>query len=73
MVLNSVKPRAVTFGLDPTKTSPYKFYQFWLNTSDADAKTYIRIFTLFDEETIKALEVEQDAAPHLAYAAKSFS
>src|ERR1700759_4961085 len=38
--------------LDPEKTSPYKFYQFWLNTSDADAKTYIRIFTLFDEGTI---------------------
>jgi len=51
--------------LDPEKTSPYKFYQFWLNTSDADAKTYIRIFTLFDEVTIKALETEQDAAPHL--------
>ncbi len=50
--------------LDPAKTSPYKFYQFWLNTSDDDAKSYIRIFTLFDEETIKALEAEQDAAPH---------
>ncbi|SDS30161.1 tyrosyl-tRNA synthetase [Mucilaginibacter mallensis] len=51
--------------LDPEKTSPYKFYQFWLNTSDADAKTYIRIFTLFDQDTIIALETEQDAAPHL--------
>jgi len=51
--------------LDAEKTSPYKFYQFWLNTSDEDAKTYVRIFTLFDEETIKALETEQDAAPHL--------
>jgi len=51
--------------LDPEKTSPYKFYQFWLNTSDADAKTYIRIFTLFDEATINGLETEQDAAPHL--------
>lgn len=51
--------------LDAAKTSPYKFYQFWLNTSDEDAKAYIRIFTLFDEETIKALETEQDAAPHL--------
>ncbi|WP_100342854.1 tyrosine--tRNA ligase [Mucilaginibacter auburnensis] len=50
--------------LDRAKTSPYKFYQFWLNTSDDDAKSYIRIFTLFDEETIKALEAEQDAAPH---------
>ena len=51
--------------LDAEKTSPYKFYQFWLNTSDEDAKTYIRIFTLFDKETIEALEAEQDAAPHL--------
>jgi len=51
--------------LDAAKTSPYKFYQFWLNTSDDDAKAYIRIFTLFDEETIKALETEQEAAPHL--------
>jgi tyrosyl-tRNA synthetase len=51
--------------LDPEKTSPYKFYQFWLNTSDADAKTYIRIFTLFDEAIINALETEHDVAPHL--------
>jgi tyrosyl-tRNA synthetase len=59
--------------LDPEKTSPYKFYQFWLNTSDADAKTYVRIFTLFDEETIKALEAEQDAAPHLRVLQKSLA
>nr|WP_294793351.1 tyrosine--tRNA ligase [uncultured Mucilaginibacter sp.] len=51
--------------LDAAKTSPYKFYQFWLNTSDEDAKAYIRIFTLFDEQTIKAIEAEQEAAPHL--------
>ncbi|MDR3694255.1 tyrosine--tRNA ligase [Mucilaginibacter sp.] len=51
--------------LDAEKTSPYKFYQFWLNTSDDDAKTYIRIFTLFNKEIIEALEAEQDAAPHL--------
>src|SRR6201996_78294 len=51
--------------LDSKKTSPYKFYQFWLNTSDEDAKTYIRIFTLFDQQTIEALEAEQNAAPHL--------
>jgi len=50
--------------LDTAKTSPYKFYQFWLNTSDEDAKSYIRIFTLFDQDTIKELEAEQDAAPH---------
>ena len=50
--------------LDPAKTSSYQFYQFWLNTSDSDAKTWIRIFTLFDKETIEALEAEQEAAPH---------
>jgi tyrosyl-tRNA synthetase len=51
--------------LDPEKTSPYKFYQFWLNTSDEDAKAYIRIFTLFDKKTIEALEAEHAVAPHL--------
>lgn len=51
--------------LDPEKTSPYKFYQFWLNTSDEDAKSYIRIFTLFDKEAIEALEAEHAGAPHL--------
>ncbi|MFB9845538.1 tyrosine--tRNA ligase [Mucilaginibacter ginsenosidivorans] len=50
--------------LDPEKTSPYKFYQFWLNTSDEDAKSYIRIFTLFDREAIEALEAEHALAPH---------
>ncbi|MGF7080044.1 tyrosine--tRNA ligase [Mucilaginibacter sp. UYCu711] len=59
--------------LDPAKTSPYKFYQFWLNTSDEDAKTYIRIFTLFDEPTIKDLEAEQDAAPHLRVLQKALA
>ena len=38
--------------LDPEKTSPYKFYQYWMNTSDEDAKNFIKIFTLFSEETI---------------------
>ncbi|HVS92970.1 MAG TPA: tyrosine--tRNA ligase [Mucilaginibacter sp.] len=51
--------------LDPAKTSPYKFYQFWLNTSDEDAKAYIRTFTLFDKETIEALEADHATAPHL--------
>ncbi|GAB2691807.1 tyrosine--tRNA ligase [Mucilaginibacter koreensis] len=51
--------------LDPAKTSPYKFYQFWLNASDDDAKNFIRIFTLFDEATIVALEQEHEAAAHL--------
>jgi len=50
--------------LDPAKTSPYKFYQFWLNTTDADAKSWIRIFTLKTREQIEELEREHDLAPH---------
>lgn len=46
-------------------TSPYKFYQFWLNVSDDDAKKYIKIFTALDKETIEALIAEHEAAPHL--------
>ena len=51
--------------LDARYTSPYKFYQFWLNVSDDDAKRYIKIFTLLDRETIEKLIVEHDEAPHL--------
>lgn len=51
--------------LDKSRTSPYKFYQFWLNASDDDAKTYIRIFTLFTKEEIETLEAEHVKAPHL--------
>jgi len=49
--------------LDPKRTSPYKFYQFWLNASDADVSTYIRIFTLMTSEEIDALEAEQKQDP----------
>ena len=51
--------------LDPRYTSPYKFYQFWLNVSDEDAKRYIKIFTLLDRETIEALIARHEEAPHL--------
>jgi tyrosyl-tRNA synthetase len=51
--------------LDPEKTSPYAFYQFWLNCSDEDSKKYIRIFTLLRQEEIAALELEHEQAPHL--------
>ena len=51
--------------LTADKTSVYKFYQFWLNTTDIDAENYIKIFTFLDEETIKALIVEHQIAPHL--------
>lgn len=50
--------------LDPERTSPYEFYQYWMRSSDDDVKNYIRIFTLKDEEEILALEKEHDAAPH---------
>ena len=51
--------------LDPEKTSPYAFYQFWLNVSDEDASKYIRIFTTLDRNTIESLEKEHMEAPHL--------
>ena len=51
--------------LDPRYTSPYKFYQFWVNISDADAERYIKIFTSLSREEIEALVTEQNAAPHL--------
>lgn len=51
--------------LDPKKTSPYKFYQFWLNASDADAENYIKIFTLFEKEYIDDLIAKHRAEPHL--------
>ena len=50
--------------LDPERTSPYKFYQYWLNASDEDAKTYIKIFTLMTKEEVDALVSEQEQAPH---------
>ena len=50
--------------LDPKKTSPYQFYQFWLNASDDDAKTWIKIFTLLPVAEIDALIQSHDEAPH---------
>lgn len=50
--------------LDPRYTSPYKFYQFWMNVSDEDAGRFIRIFTSLDREEIEALEAEHHEAPH---------
>ncbi len=49
--------------LDPKRTSPYKFYQFWLNVTDEDAKRYIRIFTSLSREEIEGLEKEHEEAP----------
>ncbi|WP_172914123.1 tyrosine--tRNA ligase [Capnocytophaga canis] len=51
--------------LDPEKTSPYKFYQYWLNTSDADAEKYIKIFTMLTQEEVAQLTKQHQEAPHL--------
>ena len=51
--------------LDPRYTSPYKFYQFWLNVSDEDAERYIKIYTMLDKETIDSLIAAHREAPHL--------
>ncbi len=50
--------------LDPDRTSPYQFYQFWLNTSDDDAERYIKIFTILSEEEINTLVAKHKEAPH---------
>jgi len=59
------KTEAGNVWLDPEKTSPYEFYQFWLNTSDEDAEKYIKIFTLLDQEEISSLVERHREAPHL--------
>ena len=51
--------------LDPEKTSPYKFFQYWINTSDADAERYIKIFTMLSKEEINNLIAQHAEAPHL--------
>lgn len=59
--------------LDAEKTSPYKFYQFWLNVSDDDALRYIKIFTLLSKDEISKLEEEHKAAPHLRLLQKALA
>lgn len=59
--------------LDAAKTSPYKFYQFWLNSSDSDVKAWIRIFTLKSKAEIESLEQAHDEAPHLRILQKALA
>jgi tyrosyl-tRNA synthetase len=59
--------------LDPEKTSPYAFYQFWLNASDTDAANYVRIFTLRTKEEIEVLEAAHAEAPHLRVLQKAIA
>jgi len=59
--------------LDPEKTTPYAFYQFWMNASDEDARKWTRIFSVKDKEAIAALEEEHDRAPHLRLLQKALA
>lgn len=59
--------------LDPKKTSPYKYYQFWLNATDDDAKSWIKIFTLKTKEEIESIIAEHDQAPHLRVVQKALA
>lgn len=59
--------------LDPERTSPYQFYQFWINVSDTDASKYIRIFTTRSKEEIETLEAEHAQAPHLRVLQKALA
>ncbi|MFM1929824.1 MAG: hypothetical protein RL387_1152 [Bacteroidota bacterium] len=59
--------------LDPTKTSPYQFYQFWLNASDEDATKWIKIFTLLEPTVIEGLITEHTAAPQLRILQKALA
>jgi tyrosyl-tRNA synthetase len=59
--------------LSKERTSPYKFYQYWLNCSDEDAASFIRIFTLFDQDKINSLNSEHQQAPHLRILQKALA
>ena len=59
--------------LDKTKTSPYKFYQFWLNSTDEDSKNFIKIFTLLSQTEIENLIDEHDKTPHLRILQKAIA
>ena len=67
------KSETGTVWLDPALTSPYQFYQFFLNAADADAPRLIRVFTLLSQEEIEALEAEHAQAPHLRILQKALA
>lgn len=67
------KTEAGNVWLDPAKTSPYAFYQFWLNCSDEDAEKYVRIFTLLDRATVEQLTAEHQQNPHLRLLQKTLA
>jgi tyrosyl-tRNA synthetase len=59
--------------LDPEKTTPYEFYQFWINSADADVVKYLKFFTFLSHEEIEALEVSVQDEPHLRKAQKALA
>lgn len=67
------KTESGTVWLDPAKTSPYAFYQFWLNATDADAVKLIRFYTLKTKEEIEAIEAQHNEAPHLRILQKAIA
>lgn len=67
------KTEAGNVWLDPAKTSPYAFYQFWLNCSDEDAEKYVGIFTLLDRATVEQLTAEHQQNPHLRLLQKTLA
>jgi tyrosyl-tRNA synthetase len=67
------KTESGTVWLDPAKTSPFQFYQFWFNASDADAPKLARFYTLFSQAEIEALEKEHNEAPHLRILQKAIA
>jgi tyrosyl-tRNA synthetase len=67
------KSEAGNVWLDPKKTSPYAFYQFWLNSSDTDAAEYIKKFTLLSKEEIDIIQKQHDEAPHLRVLQKALA
>lgn len=67
------KTESGTVWLDPEKTSPYAFYQFWLNATDEDAKKLIRFYTLLPKEEVERIEAEHNEAPHLRILQKAIA
>lgn len=67
------KTESGTVWLDPERTTPYRFYQFWMNTPDADVGAYLRLFTLFPREKIEELEASTASEPHRRLAQKALA
>lgn len=67
------KTESGTVWLDPARTTPYRFYQFWMNTPDADVGAYLRLFTLFSREEVEELESSTASEPHRRLAQRALA